>query len=112
MLVDEIRELEEQLLTPAVRASADALDRLVSDQFVSNLAATAVFYTKHDVVAQMLAQPTITVSQAEFRVVAVSSDVALATYRTPGSLRSSVWRREGQHWRIIFHQGTSVVAGN
>lgn len=108
MLQDEILKLEEQLVTPAVRASADALNRLVSDEFIE-FGSSGQVYTKPDVIRQMLAAPNITVSIADFRVLAVSPDVALATYRTERSLRSSVWRREGQCWRILFHQGTSIV---
>ena len=107
MLENEIRDLEDQLVTPAVRASADALDRLVSDQFVE-FGSSGRIYDKRDVVAQMLAAPDVSVSVADFRVFALSPDVALATYRTGGSLRSSVWRREGDCWRIVFHQGTVI----
>jgi len=108
MLVDQIRELEEQFLTPAVRASAATLDRLVSDDFVE-FGTTGRVYSKADVIAQMLATPNITGSLIEFQVLAVSPDVALARYRTPGSVRSSVWRREGDHWRIVFCQGTRIT---
>jgi hypothetical protein len=109
MLQDEIRELEARLLRPEIRASADALDRLVSDQFVEFASAGRV-YTKGDVIAQTLAQPNVSVSVTDFQVLALSPDVALATYRTGRSLRSSVWRREGECWRIVFHQGTPIIA--
>ncbi len=81
MLQDEILELEERLAAPAVRASADALDRLISDEFVE-FGSSGRVYTKHEVISQMLAAPGITASFADFRVLAVSPDVALATYRT------------------------------
>lgn len=109
MLEDEIRELEEQLLTPTIRASADALDRLVSDQFVE-FGSTGRVYKKPDVIALMLASPNITASLIDFRVLAVTVDVALATYRTERSVRSSLWRREGRAWRIVFHQGTPTTS--
>jgi hypothetical protein len=108
MLEAEIRKCEEQLGSPAVRASADALDRLVSDQFVE-FGSSGKEYTKRDVIDQMLARPHVTISLLDFRVVAVSPGVALATYRTAGSLRSSIWRREGEQWRILFHQGTPIT---
>lgn len=110
MLEDEIRELEECLLKPDVRACAETLDRLVSNDFVE-FGSSGRVYDKHDVIAQMLAAPAITVRLAELRVLAVSADVALATYHTGGSLRSSLWRREGEQWRILFHQGTPVSTG-
>jgi|RhiMetdeSRZDD1v2_1073273.scaffolds.fasta_scaffold1529563_1 hypothetical protein len=108
MLQDEIREVEEQLVTPSVRASADALDRLVSDQFVE-FGSSGRVYTKREVIALTLAHPSVTVSVTDFQVLSVAPDVALATYRTEGSLRSSLWRREGKAWRIVFHQGTPIV---
>jgi len=107
MLEDTIRELEEQLVTPAVRGSAEALERLVSEQF-SEIGSSGRVYDKRDVVAQILAQPNVTGTFVDFHVLAVSADVALATYRTGRSLRSSIWRREGEHWRIVFHQGTPI----
>lgn len=109
MLLEQIRELEEQLLTPAVRASPEALDALVSDQF-SEFGSSGRTYTKPDVIAQMLATPNVTLSVTNFQVLALTADVALATYRTSGSLRSSIWRREGEDWRIVFHQGTPSSA--
>jgi len=108
MLQDEIRELEEKLTTQAVRTSADVLDRLVSDEFVE-FGSSGRVYTKRDVIAQMLAAPSTTLRVADFRVLALTPDVALATYRTGRSLRSSLWRREGQAWRIVFHQGTPII---
>jgi|SRR6185503_6573758 len=108
MLQDEIRELEEKLTTQAVRTSADVLDRLVSDEFVE-FGSSGRVYTKRDVIAQMLAAPSTTFRVDDFRVLALTPDVALATYRTGRSLRSSLWRREGQAWRIVFHQGTPII---
>ena len=109
MIQDEIRALEEQLTMPAIRASFDALDRLISDQFVE-FGSSGRIYTKQDVIAQLLAKPNIQVTLGDLQVRPLSDDVALATYRTAASLRSSVWRREGERWRVVFHQGTPIVA--
>jgi len=109
MLIDEIREVENQLLDPAVRASAERLDRLVSDQF-AEFGNSGLTYKKSDVVAQMLAQPSVKVDVSHFEVLELAPGVALATYRTPRSLRSSIWRREAGSWRIVFHQGTNTPA--
>ncbi|HET7541691.1 MAG TPA: DUF4440 domain-containing protein [Polyangiaceae bacterium] len=106
-LVDEIRDCEEQLLTPAIRASQDELERLVSDQFVEYGSSGRV-YDKQAVIAQMLSAPNISVAVSDFRVLELAAQVALATYRTGASLRSSIWRREGEQWRIVFHQGTVI----
>ena len=43
----------------------------------------------------------------EFSVQKVSPGVALATYAVGASAtrRSSLWRRDGESWRLVFHQG-------
>ena len=107
-LQDEIRQLEEQLATHSIRASAEALDRLIADEFVE-FGSSGRVYTKPEVVALILAAPSTTTTLIDFRVSAVTTDVALATFRTERSLRSSLWRREGQAWRIVFHQGTVIA---
>jgi hypothetical protein len=107
-LQDEILKLEEQLGAPAVRSSVDLLAHLVSDEFVEYGSAGKIF-TRQDVIEQMLAAPNVSIALLDFRVLAISSDVALATYRTGRSVRSSIWRREGQYWRIVFHQGTPIT---
>lgn len=109
MLLDEIRDREEQLLKSEVRASPDALDQLISDQFVE-FGSSGQTYTKHDVIAQLLAAPNFKGALGDLQVVQVAEGVALATYRTPASLRSSIWRREGDVWRVLFHQGTPIVS--
>ncbi len=108
MVEDEIREAEEKLLTASVRSSPEALDRLISDQFVE-FGSSGRVYKKDDIVAMTLAEPNVTVSVTDFHVLPVAPDVALATYRTGRSLRSSLWRREGETWQIVFHQGTPIV---
>lgn len=108
MIQDEIRRCEEQLGDAHIRASAAALERIVADEFVE-FGSSGRTYTKREVIDQMLAHPNVTVSLLDFRVVALSPDVALATYRTAGSLRSSLWRRDRDLWRIVFHQGTPIV---
>jgi hypothetical protein len=110
MLEDEIRELEEQLVLPSVRGSAQTLDQLISDQFVE-FGSSGQVYDKAQAIALLLAAPSVTIHVTDFRVLAISPDVALATYRTERSVRSSLWRREGQAWRIVFHQGTVTSSG-
>jgi len=109
MLLDEIRDREEQLLKPEVRASAGALDQLISDQFVE-FGSSGQTYTKQDVIAQLLAAPNFKGVLDDLQVLEVAEGVALATYRTPASLRSSIWRREGDSWRVLFHQGTPIAS--
>jgi hypothetical protein len=47
---------------------------------------------------------------SDFKINELSKDVTLATYKTTeddiASLRSSIWQRYGDEWKMIFHQGT------
>jgi hypothetical protein len=55
---------------------------------------------------------------SNWEVRALSVDTALVMYRIErrelpdgrwsASLRSSIWRRTGTDWRMIFHQGTAT----
>jgi hypothetical protein len=108
MIHDEILAAEQRLLDPEVRASPAALSPLIADEFFE-FGSSGRTYTREDVIAQLLAAPNFTVAMTEFRVLVLTPDVALATYRTGRSLRSSIWRREGGSWRIVFHQGTPIT---
>jgi hypothetical protein len=107
----EIRELEASLTRAEVRASAEALHRLISDEFVE-FGSSGRVYTKQDAIAQLLSAGISSFDVTDFRVLAIGPDAALVTYRTERSLRCSVWRREGDSWRIVFHQGTPCMPGS
>ena|SRR5215831_5397632 len=111
MVEDEIRVLELSLLTPPGRSSAEHLQEVVSDDF-REFGASGKIYDKAEAITALLSNPSpaITVGSnpelVDFRAVEVAPGVVLATYRTALSLRSSIWRREGEAWRLYFHQGT------
>ena len=47
---------------------------------------------------------------SDFKVKELPKDMMLATHKTTedgvASLRSSIWKRYGDKWQMIFHQGT------
>jgi hypothetical protein len=52
---------------------------------------------------------------SDFRCLALSRDTYLVTYtllqqELRVTRRSSIWRRSGQVWKIVYHQGTVVEA--
>lgn len=110
MIEEEIRELELKLAEPATLKSPREVERLVSDDFVE-FGNSGRVYRKADVLAMLAAHPPEAPTPiADLRVVELSPDAALATYSTPRSYRSSVWRREASGFRIVFHQGTAIPA--
>jgi hypothetical protein len=112
-LPDDIRLVEERLLTREVRASEQELDRLIADDFVE-FGISGRVYSKRDVIAALTRDPTPHpgLQIDELRVVEVAPSVALATYRYGASLRSSLWRRGATGWQVVFHQGTRTGSGS
>ena len=116
---DRIRELEEQLLLPEVRSSRRSLEELLGDEFIE-IASDGNDYTNDQIVDALQAEPPVSRSLAEFRLVALADDVVLATFRSTRrgdaarevvvSLRSSIWKQREGGWQMVFHQGTNCVA--
>ncbi|MEQ8745786.1 DUF4440 domain-containing protein [Pyruvatibacter sp.] len=111
---DEIRALEERLLSPEIRADADALNALLDDAFVE-FGASGRVHTKADVIDWLAAAKDDGrrfTMHGDFAARLLSPDIALATYTVSDgpsrSLRSSIWTRRGGAWRLTFNQGTPV----
>ena len=120
-LLTTLRNLEESLLTPEVRASRDATDALLADDFVE-FGSSGTVYDKASILAALHEEATegaqIERRTSDWDVRVLSADAALLTYRIErreapdgrwsASLRSSIWRRTGSQWRMMFHQGTAT----
>jgi hypothetical protein len=110
-------KLELRLLSQATRSDAEEISRLLADDFIE-FGASGSIWTKSDVVEQLPHQTFTQRTISEFTVKQLSEDAALVTYRCQTSandqrrstisLRSSIWRRTGEHWQMVFHQGTPL----
>jgi len=113
-----LRELEARLMHTAEPDSAAVFDELLADDFVE-FGRSGRVYDKHRVLEELPHQPPARIAIADFHVRQLADDLALVTYRThvegaPASearhaVRSSIWRRAGSAWQMIFHQGTPVA---
>ena len=118
-LREHLRELEERLLRPDARRSRQALDELLSDDFVE-FASDGVAYDKGQVIDALEREAPCRRSLTDFQMVPLAESVILVTYRaTPQnvtsneiveSLRSSIWTQRNGHWQLVFHQGTTRAA--
>jgi hypothetical protein len=120
-LLITLQKLEESLLTPEVRASRDATDALLTDDFVE-FGSSGTVYDKASILAALQEERAegahIARRTSDWDVRVLSADAALLTYRVErreapaerwsASLRSSIWRRTGSRWRMMFHQGTTT----
>ena len=114
-----IIELELALLTPEVRTSVSALQQLIHDEFVE-IGTTGVSFGKAEVLLHLPQQkaPTFNIFDINYRL--LSHDLAQLTYRASFkpvnelgkrySLRTSLWKFEGERWQMIYHQGTPCEA--
>ncbi|WP_179039388.1 DUF4440 domain-containing protein [Rhizobium leguminosarum] len=117
-LAAHLKQLEEKLFDPSVRASREMLTTLLSRDF-REIGSSGRLYTFDVIVPSLLAeQRTGTPRGEHFETQRLAEHIALVTYRaiytgTDGSerrtLRSSIWRLEEEgHWRMLFHQGTVI----
>lgn len=119
-LHDHILSLEILLVQPEVRASKEELNRLLADDFIE----FGTSGKKHDKEHTVNQLPK-TASQyggkheiSDFEINVLAPDYVHTTYRsdttyTDGeqkhAYRSSIWRKEGERWRMVFHQGTRIT---
>jgi len=116
---DEILRLEERLLDPRIRRSRSEIEALLADDFVEFGGSGRVF-DRDAVIAALAEESGIEFTVHDFRTTRVAVDASLATYRVAAriaatgevrhSLRSSLWVRRAERWRMIFHQGTPTTA--
>jgi hypothetical protein len=116
-----LRRLEERLLTPEVRGCRAAAAALIGDDFVE-FGSSGSVYDKAAILAGLAEERDqglpIERQTSRWTVRTLGPDTALITYQVrrreapdghwEASLRSSIWRRAGASWEMIFHQGTKT----
>ena len=116
-ITSTIRLLEEKLVESGVRHSVDELDKLLADDF-TEFGRSGNVYDKRVVIGRIQKEETARMTLSDFKIVGLAPNVILAKYRatkteTGGqksySLRSSIWRKTGDKWRMFFHQGTTAA---
>jgi hypothetical protein len=107
--------LERELHDPDVRKSARVAE-LLADSFIEFGSSGRVLSREH-IIANLRAETPAKGEARGFRVTLLAPNVALVTYRSLRKtqppvrrLRSSIWRREGRTWKMVFHQGTPIPA--
>lgn len=106
---DQLLHLEQILMSPEVRASAERLDALLADNF-REFGSSGRSYDKMTVITELVADPGLSGTRTitDFRAELLETTVALVTYRIEESatLRSSIWILKANQWQMVFHQGT------
>jgi hypothetical protein len=110
-LADHLIELELRLQTPLTRKDVVATAELLSETF-REFGASGRVWDRAGIVAELSTEIPYRIVIENFECERLSNELALLTYvcKSPArrTLRSSLWRLEGETWRIFFHQGTVV----
>ena len=112
----QLIELEQLLVQPATRLSVELLDRYLADDF-HEISATGRCFGKADVLERLPTETPPVITQQDFNCRVLADGLAQLTYRatiqraeddSPSySVRSSLYRFDGETWQMIFHQGTA-----
>jgi glyoxylase I family protein len=102
-------ELEQRLARIGRRISIAEASDLIADDFVE-IGVSGTVWTKSKIVPLIADCPLTEGEIEDFSVRELSPSICHAIYRLGSSLRSSIWRKSGGRWQIIFHQGTAAPA--
>ena len=121
-LLNELQALEVELHHPGVRCSRARLEELLHPEF-HEVGRSGRAYDRPTILRFLAEQGRSAegppdVVPDRFAVTRLGPDAALLTYRAAhrqpdGSLarhtlRSSVWKRVGAAWQLLYHQGTAA----
>ena len=115
-LVEDLRRLEGELVSPEVWQSRAELEARMNPDFIEIGAGGTL--SREGLISIILGTDPGVWHAEDFAVRELAPTVALVTYRSlidrgdggPSliALRSSIWRREDDRWRIEFHQITRL----
>ena len=109
-------ELEQRLLTNAIRQDAQEMSSLLADEF-REFGSSGRTFSKAEIIDLLRSEPSVCLSLKTFEAYPISEQVVLVTFRAVGevegappieSLRSSLWVHRDGRWQLLFHQGTRV----
>ncbi len=108
-------QLEERLLQPNVRKSAQDVAELLADEFIE-FGSSGRIFDKQQIIENLQNEPLTQITITQFNTSVLAAGVILITYRAVKysadsgepvySLRSSIWKLIDDEWKIVFHQGT------
>ncbi|MFP5424368.1 MAG: DUF4440 domain-containing protein [Gammaproteobacteria bacterium] len=109
-----IHSLEERLLERQTRLDPNALNSLLAADFIE-FGANGMAWNRAQIIDALQSQAFVRRQISAFEIRVLADEVVLATYTctihgpdsSSESLRSSIWRRQGQQWQMAFHQGTA-----
>lgn len=116
-LTQKFYDLEVSLLQPEVRSSREKLGALLADDFME-FGSSGSVYRKADTLQNLTTNTDkVVYEMSDFETKELSENLVLNTFKTKRtindadvvvSLRSSIWKKNGEVWQMFFHQGTPI----
>ncbi|MEM7208226.1 MAG: DUF4440 domain-containing protein [Pseudomonadota bacterium] len=116
-LAEIIIEKEKALLTFGVRSSIESLRSLLSSEF-KEVGASGAYFGLSEVLECLPAEESWSCKTQDWEFRLLSIDIVQTIHRAfvvhfdgdegTYSRRSSIWRKESNEWKMIYHQGTKV----
>jgi hypothetical protein len=110
-LAETLIALERSLHDPTIRANSEAAANLLSTEFFE-FGASGRVWSREAILAALATEDPAAITTRDYACQPLSPDVTLLTYISESPqrrvLRSSLWRLEGEGWRLVFHQGTPI----
>ena len=112
--IELLRALEQQLLQPEVRRDREKLENILGDEFYEVGSSGRVF-DRATIIDTMISESKRELVMKEYQSMVLADDVVIATFRilrliegqmTASSRHSSVWKKRGDQWWMVYHQGT------
>jgi hypothetical protein len=106
-------EMEQQLAQVGRPIDVNVAGAMIADDFLE-FGASGRVWTKQEIIGALAQWQPIERKLDDFTVRELGSSLCLVTYKAATaaggvtSLRSSIWRKRGSTWQMIFHQGTPV----
>ncbi|MEA1904163.1 MAG: DUF4440 domain-containing protein, partial [Actinomycetota bacterium] len=109
---DELHGRELEMLDPLTRSDPRRMKELLRDDFVE-FGSSGRVYEKRVLIDMLAKESHAEVLIRDFSVRELAPSTALVTYRSVGqsgqeARRSSIWVKEADEWRMVFHQGTRI----
>lgn len=111
-------ELEKKLLDPSVRKDSTVVDQLLDNSFIE-FGTSGRTYDKKIIIERLSEEDPVIIEAYDFVPVQLAPDIIQLRFKTrrktedgslTASLRSSIWKKTAQNWKMIFHQGTRTTA--
>ena len=115
-LKQDLIALELKLVEPDVRRCKTTLNQLIAEDFMEYPASGGAPYSKNDVYDRLAGEIPFTVEQQDYQLRVLADNIAQLVYRAKiftsdssqvkYSYSSSLYKFNGTHWQMQFHQGT------